>query len=413
MWNHLLKLIFRQWKSNCWMMAELFLSFVCLWAITNTLVNLLQSSWLDRGFDIDHVYIVTMASKPEDASNYDVQADDNQSILTLAERLRHYPGVEAVGLMDNMSAPYALSTNAGTIYRDTLSGLPALKGKMSPGAVKVFRYTPVNPSIDIVKEAEKGDVYLLSYSLMERLFGKGVTMGKFRWKKEQEDKEVGIQVTCDVGRNEYANEKELFAWQVMRDDARFLQKAKGNAFIYFRVSPEADHDFINRFWKEMKGHLEAGNRMIVNLLPMYKVRDQLLQTTGVDLYYTFGYFLAAFFLICTFLGTIGTFWFRTEARKSEIGLRMALGATRHQVRWQMIGEGLTLFTLVWIPGMVVAYVLKDAFEQSHFIQMSETMYFLLVSCLVTLFMILLIAAGIGYPARQASRVNPVDALRDE
>jgi putative ABC transport system permease protein len=43
----------------------------------------------------------------------------------------------------------------------------------------------------------------------------------------------------------------------------------------------------------------------------------------------------------------------------------------------------------------------------------DFLFFLLISVMVTLLLALLIIAGIWYPARQASRINPVDALHYE
>ena len=143
-------------------------------------------------------------------------------------------------------------------------------------------------------------------------------------------------------------------------------------------------------------------------------RNQVLRLLGFDMYYSIVYFLAAFFLLCTFLGVIGTFWFRTEARTSEIGLRMALGSTRKKVRQLMIGEGLALFGLIWIPGMVIAYLLRGVVNIFDYtLPLPDGLYFLFISIFATLLMSLLIIAGTWYPARQASRINPVDALHYE
>ena len=47
-----------------------------------------------------------------------------------------------------------------------------------------------------------------------------------------------------------------------------------------------------------------------------------------------------FLLVNVFLGLIGTFWFRTRRRRSEIALRMTMGSTRGGVFRLLIGSGI-------------------------------------------------------------------------
>lgn len=62
---------------------------------------------------------------------------------------------------------------------------------------------------------------------------------------------------------------------------------------------------------------------------------------------------AIFLMINIFLGVIGTFWFRTQQRRSEIGLRQALGASRRSIFTQLITEGIILLAVVIIPTVIV------------------------------------------------------------
>ena len=65
--------------------------------------------------------------------------------------------------------------------------------------------------------------------------------------------------------------------------------------------------------------------------------------------------VACFLLANIFLGIIGTFWFRTEYRKGEMGLRMALGSTRRQLNSIMVGEGVLLLVLAFIPSLLISF----------------------------------------------------------
>lgn len=60
-----------------------------------------------------------------------------------------------------------------------------------------------------------------------------------------------------------------------------------------------------------------------------------------------------FLLANVFFGVIGTFWLRTQSRRGEIGLRVALGATRYPSALYL--EGLCLLMLTVVPVLVYAF----------------------------------------------------------
>ena len=127
-----------------------------------------------------------------------------------------------------------------------------------------------------------------------------------------------------------------------------------------------------------------------------------------------------FLLVNVFLGLIGTFWFRTRRRRSEIALRMAMGSTRGGVFRLLIGEGLLLLALVTLPAMVVCYnvgmaeftIGRTSLISTWPIEWS-VIRFLAGSLGAWLLIALMVVIGIWFPARQAMKIEPAEALHEE
>ncbi len=62
-----------------------------------------------------------------------------------------------------------------------------------------------------------------------------------------------------------------------------------------------------------------------------------------------------FLLLCIFLGLLGTFWFRTQQRVSEIAIRKVNGATGADIFRRLIGEGLLLLLIVTPVAVLLDY----------------------------------------------------------
>lgn len=411
MFSHILKLIINQWRGNLWILAELFISFICIWQVGNVFSSLLSHKLRDTGFDLEHVYRVTTAIREKDSPSYDPDSPLTDDWKELVERIRRCPGVESVGLTSYTAFPYTGSTNGRSYFGDT-TRTTALRGQLTPDVIRVLHITSPSPEVDLVKETSTGQTcFLVSPQAMEQLYDKNTVRCRIYTKDERDKAYPGI--LCSYLTNEYADNNDNRAlWEIWSEGRMIEKNANKDLTMLIRVHPDADHDFRETFLSTMRAQLTAGNLSIVNLTRMEDYRTYILNLSSINLMYGAGYFLAAFFFICAFLGIIGTFWFRTESRTSEIGLRMALGATRRQVRWQMIGEGLMLFGIVWLPAVIVSYVLRTAVWDNETL-LSDTVLFITLTAVTTVLLMLLIVAGIWIPARQASRINPVDALHYE
>jgi putative ABC transport system permease protein len=120
--------------------------------------------------------------------------------------------------------------------------------------------------------------------------------------------------------------------------------------------------------------------------------------------------LAALALVLAALGIYGVMAYTVAQRTSEIGLRMALGAEQAQVRLEVLREGLMLAAGGLVLGLAGAYALGRG--------MQSTLYgtgALSLPVLLAVSLVLLVAALVAcyVPARRASAVDPMIALRQE
>ena len=124
--------------------------------------------------------------------------------------------------------------------------------------------------------------------------------------------------------------------------------------------------------------------------------------------------LSAFFgLLAVFLSCIGIYGvmsYVVTRRTNEIGIRMALGAARSNMLWMVLREILTLISIGVVIGVPITLA-GDRLVSHMLFGLRPTDPLTLVTATVLL---VVIAAIAGYlPARRASLVNPMVALRYE
>jgi putative ABC transport system permease protein len=115
-------------------------------------------------------------------------------------------------------------------------------------------------------------------------------------------------------------------------------------------------------------------------------------------------------LLLAAVGIYGVMAFGVAQRTHEFGIRIALGAQRSRVIGLVLKEGTTLAAIGGLIGLIGAYLVRRAMQITLFGVPSVD-----VRAFGAMFLLLLIAALVAclVPALRASRVEPLEALRNE
>lgn len=164
-----------------------------------------------------------------------------------------------------------------------------------------------------------------------------------------------------------------------------------------------------------RGMIPALRRVVASIDPDMPVsEDQVLtdrlafEFQPVRLAVTVMTGFGALAVLLSAFGLYGVLSFRVAQRTREIGVRMALGATRHEVRRLILGRGASLGAVGTLIGIGAALASVRSL-QSLLYGVSSTDLPSMMLAAGTLIGVALVASYI--PARRASRLDPIRAIR--
>jgi len=139
-----------------------------------------------------------------------------------------------------------------------------------------------------------------------------------------------------------------------------------------------------------------------------RTNDFLLVITGVVLLIAFGSLVAGIISISNIMV------FTVKERTKEIGIRKALGAKPVHITGLILQEAITITLIFGYIGIVIATMLTNQIKnglKKYFIQQPHVEVRVIIIASIILLMAGLLAGWI--PARRASRIKPIAALKDE
>ncbi|MCD8029962.1 MAG: ABC transporter permease [Bacteroides sp.] len=201
----------------------------------------------------------------------------------------------------------------------------------------------------------------------------------------------------------------------MIDDSEIAELDESRLVYYelcLRTRSGTAPGFEDRLRQDFESHYRSGNLFIKGIQSMETVRHRFQLDEMNELRnYLWG---VGFLLVNIFLGLLGTFWFRTQQRRSELALRMSFGSTRRQIFSYLLKEGLLLLVLATFPAILVDHVLAtneyNSWLNGHYFEAGR---FVITLGITFVLIAITIVAGIWYPARQAMSIQPAEALHEE
>ena len=115
-------------------------------------------------------------------------------------------------------------------------------------------------------------------------------------------------------------------------------------------------------------------------------------------------------LLLAVAGIFGVMSYSVTQRTQEIGIRLALGAQRSHVLRLIVGQGMKLVAFGVAAGLFLTFGLNRL--------LSGLLYGISATDLSTLFLVSVVLAMVAFlacwlPARRASAIDPITALRQE
>lgn len=174
--KHLVKIIWNQRRRNGWIAAEILLVFVVLWYIIDSLMAVGKVFFAPMGWDIDHVYWISMGVEEVDRNEMDSTyryITSGRSMLTAIDRIKTCPGVEAVGA-GLMSMPHTGENRYMHVaVNDSINVEYVKLLEVTPGFLEVFNFRPMEGEKKDWEEMLNGRQVVLSAGLFREFQEKG------------------------------------------------------------------------------------------------------------------------------------------------------------------------------------------------------------------------------------------------
>lgn len=415
---HNLRMIGSRLHSNGWVLAELFLVFIVMWFLCDSLGCLKYTFYRPLGYNIDHVYrLNTIISGPTS----DTTLTNADRYLRALQKLEQEPSVEAAALCYWSLPMSGNNSNNSLAAQDTIW----VNGRIintTGGYIDVFRMSD-DPQRPFAKMPAGWNNVMLSQATVDRFKKRMPTFSLDTPLSKPGDTTSVVVQAGTIGAFRTYRYGSDAGWYFYRLDENLLktQFADEWAEIVFRVKPAADGpDYRAKFVREIAPRLDVDDLFVADAVPYTEQQLEFEVMNGDTDKVNSQTIVVLFLLVNVFLGLIGTFWFRTRRRRSEIALRLAMGSTKNQVFRLLAGEGLLLLALVMLPAMIVCYnigVAEFTIGRTELIATWPVKWsfvrFLLGSLGAWLLIALMVIVGIWFPARQAMNIQPAEALHEE
>lgn len=386
MLQHIIKLIWKKKRSNFLMMLEIFVSFLILFAVWSLSVYTYRNYATPPGLSVERVWVVYLNFNTENDTVREGYRD------LIRQQMKSVPEIAHLAFSSS-NLPFSFSSSnqefsyAGkgcmseTMYVDfdypNVMGMSFQSGRWFEAADTIGGGTPVVMTSHLAKE----------------LFGNEDPVGKTINDEGSPKKVVGV-VSFFRHKSSYQSD----------DNCTFLPLSRWDTDLLLKIKPEqATAELEARLARMFQ---QLGKDWTVEIQHMDNMRTTQDNTVVIPILILF--IICAFLIFNVGLGMFGVLFQNINRRKSEIGLRRAIGATRKHILRYFIGETLVIAGFGLLLGLFFAIQLPLL----RVFDVEPGVY--LWGMVMALISVLIIAAVCAfYPSRQAAGIYPAVALHEE
>ena len=414
--KHILNRVWNERHTNFWIGLELLLISICLWFVVDLLYVKIYTYYQPLGFDIEHTYQVKLKEYSTKSFLYNKNEKPVDYYFNqLIERIKQDSTIEVVCVTSSIS-PYQNRwhhVTISTMPNDTIYDKVAQRCSVTSDFFKVFRVkSKLDNSSESLSEALLSGGFVVTPTTEALLNKEESAVGTMLYSGLERSLGVPIKDVCKTFReNEFGIPAALFYELLTAEDIKNINRKLHYLSIFIRVKPLSDGaTYADDFMLRMQESLSLGNVFLEELIPTQFHRKNSIMYSIIELKTSAA--IAYFFLINVFLGVLGTFWFRTRQRKAELGLRVALGSNRMQLRTLLVGEGIILLTMAFIPSIAFSYNIVYAELVDIYLMPFSGLRFAIGLGITYFLLAIIIVLGIWIPTQQAIKISPTEALHN-
>lgn len=401
-------------RANLWIWTLLIAVTLLMWYAFDIVYNYEAAAHKPMGYNYAGVYNIELRYR--DSARNNASWDDVERLRrSIKDLLRDYPGVEAVSWRIG-SAPFSSNRmfEGYCTHDDSSHTVSTYIRYVNPEHFDVYEIQPIYGSVDrdTWNQGEYPMPAVLTEDFADSLFmdaSRAVGRTFFNPYYLVSGRSTNYRVAAVVPRQKF-DDYELYEPMI------YLPVGDNDmqmSTFSVRVRPEARAGFAERFSKDMRRQMEQGVYYLYAVRSLEECRETFNVENGTVNYLNATYGMVGFFLFTVFLIVLGTFSIRTRRRRSEIGLRMAMGSSRRRVMTEFIMEGVLILLMAALPALLIAVNMAHAeLTVNTLTDMSAGRFIACFAATVAVLALVIILA-VWPSARKAMMISPAEALHDE
>ncbi len=369
--------------------------FVTAWIVA---ANLHRLERTDTGFQADDVTTIGLANQVGVAP----AADPVAYLTNLASTLSAVPGISSAAL--SLAAPWSFGSPLlrPVTGDDGLRSVSAFFLHVSPGYFETLS-VPLLAGRDFAWTDTSGQrhVAIVSQGLASELFGGAHPIGQRVRLGDQTDRVldvIGVLADARLAEPHHANQRFLFA--ALRQQSRRNLELLSPGVLLKSPLPQRDIEpLARRAIGSLGRHEVLSARPLRQAMAVPLLRERMMRLGAV--------YFAGLTTLLVFVGLYAVLNLGVTRRIPEIGLRMALGASTHDIRLMVMRDALVTAAAGLVVGLPCALVADRLVVSS--LALAGPHDAIAFGAAIALILAVTVLSVL-VPLRRASRVTPVEAL---